>query len=132
MMLSSSGIFGFLNYNGFIFVHLGSQNKSGCKGCIAGRPSFHTFQTSQSFGNEKPASIHEKAILEVLDKAAVDPRFLARLAENPFKVLQEFALNEEERAALAIGDIRKIESWVGELDQRRKTWLTVRLSQDKW
>ena len=41
-------------------------------------------------------------------------------------------LTEEERAALATGDIRKIESWVGKLDERLKTWLIARLSQEKW
>jgi hypothetical protein len=30
------------------------------------------------------------------------------------------------------GDIRKIESWLGKLDERLKTWLMLRLSQEKW
>jgi predicted nucleic-acid-binding protein len=73
-----------------------------------------------------------ETILEVLARAADDHKFLARLAENPSKVLQEYALTEEERAALARGDIEKIESLVGKLDNRLKTWLRVRLAQDKW
>lgn len=81
---------------------------------------------------KREASSGKKIILEVLDRAAEDPKFLARLAENPSKVLQEFDLTQEERAALARGDSRKIESWVGKLDERRKTWLKVRLAQDKW
>ena len=75
---------------------------------------------------------NKEVILEVLAKAADDHKFLARLAENPYKVLQEYALTQEERAALAKGDIQKIESWVGSLDERLKTWLKVRSSQYKW
>ena len=36
----------------------------------------------------------------------------------------------QERAALASGDIKKIESWVGKLDKRLATWLWCRLQQE--
>jgi len=72
------------------------------------------------------------AILAVLDRAAQDNAFLARLAENPSEALKDYELTAEERAALASGDIRKIESWTGRLDERLKTWLVLRLSQEKW
>ena len=78
------------------------------------------------------ATSGREVILEVLDKAAHDPKFLVRLAENPHKVLQEFDLTPEERTALAKGDSQKIESWVGTLDERLKTWLKVRETQNKW
>jgi hypothetical protein len=76
--------------------------------------------------------VGREAILEVLAKAADDHKFLARLAENPAKVLQEFDLSLEERAALASGDLRRIESWVGKLDKRLSTWIWCRLQQEKW
>ncbi len=72
------------------------------------------------------------AVLAVLDRAAQDNAFLARLAENPAEALKEYELTTEERAAIATGDIRKVESWVGKLDERLKTWLILRLSQEKW
>ena len=68
----------------------------------------------------------------MLDRAAQDNAFLAQLAENPVEALKNYDLTSEERAALATGDIRKIESWVGELDERLKTWLIARLAQEKW
>lgn len=71
-------------------------------------------------------------VLAVLDRAAQDNAFLARLAENPAEALKEYKLTAEEKAALMSGDIRKIESWLGKLDERLKTWLTLRLSQEKW
>jgi len=75
---------------------------------------------------------HKEAILGLLTRAAEDQKFLARLAENPYTVLLEYNLNQEERAALAKGDIAKLESWVGRLDNRMKTWLNVRKTQSKW
>jgi len=72
-------------------------------------------------------------ILAVLARAADDSEFLARLAENPTEALSEYStLTSEEKAALISGDIKKIESWLGKLDQRHATWLWCRLSQEKW
>jgi predicted molibdopterin-dependent oxidoreductase YjgC len=73
-----------------------------------------------------------KAVLAVLDRAAQDNSFFARLAENPAEALKEYDLTAEEEAAIASGDIRKIESWFGKLDERLKKWLIARLSQEKW
>jgi hypothetical protein len=74
-----------------------------------------------------------EAILAVLARAADDSKFLAQLADNPHEALSEYyTLTSEELAALASGDIKKIESWVGKLDQRHATWLWCRLSQEKW
>ena len=81
---------------------------------------------------ETRAPSGKEAILEVLARAADDHKFLARLAENPAQVLQEYDLTSEERAALASGDLRRIESWVGKLDKRLSTWIWCRLQQEKW
>ncbi len=73
------------------------------------------------------------AILAVLARAADEPKFLSRLADNPHEALNEYyTLSPQEKAALASGDIQKIESWVGKLDKRLATWLWCRLSQEKW
>jgi predicted molibdopterin-dependent oxidoreductase YjgC len=73
-----------------------------------------------------------KAILTVLDRATKDDEFFALLADDPGKVLKEYNLTPEEKAAISSGDINKIESWVGKLDDRLKAWLIARLSQEKW
>jgi len=73
------------------------------------------------------------AVLSVLARAADEPGFMARLADNSNEALKEYyTLTQEEKAALASGDIQKIESWVGKLDKRLSTWLLYRLSQEKW
>ena len=74
-----------------------------------------------------------EAILAALARAADDSNFLAQLAENPYETLDEYyTLTQEEMAALVSGDIKKIEGWLGKLDQRHATWLWCRLSQEKW
>jgi len=73
------------------------------------------------------------AVLSVLARASDEPDFMTRLAEDPHEALKEYyTLTQEEKAALASGDIQKIESWVGKLDKRLSTWLLFRLSQEKW
>ena len=72
-----------------------------------------------------------EAILEVLARAADDSGFLAQLADNPGEALKGYyTLTQEELAALASGDIKKLEKWLGKLDLA--TWLWCRLSQEKW
>ena len=68
----------------------------------------------------------------MLDRAAKDNAFFARLAENPAEALKEYDLTPEERAAIESGDIRKIGSWVGKLDERLSKWLIARLQQERW
>jgi len=73
-----------------------------------------------------------RAMLVVLAKAKDDNSFLSRLVENPGEALKNFDLTSEERAALASGDIRWIESKLGVLDEPLRTWLYARLAQEKW
>ncbi|MFC2042111.1 hypothetical protein ACFLTV_01225 [Chloroflexota bacterium] len=83
---------------------------------------------------EEKAPSGKEVILEVLARAADDYKFLARLANDPSEALKEYAhyLTWEQRAALACGDRPKIESWVGELDKRLRTWCKCRSEQEKW
>jgi hypothetical protein len=74
----------------------------------------------------------DETILEILSRAADDRKFLARLVENPQKVLREYNLTSEERTALVRGDVVKIESWTGQLDERLRTWFKVRMTQERW
>jgi hypothetical protein len=75
----------------------------------------------------------KEQVLAVLKRAAAESEFLARLADDPHEALKEYySLTNEERAALASGDIKKIESWVGKLDKELATWLWCRLSQENY
>jgi predicted molibdopterin-dependent oxidoreductase YjgC len=72
------------------------------------------------------------AVLTVLERAARDNSFFAQLMSNSSKALEEYDLTPEQKAAITSGDMQKIESWLGKLDDRLKRWLIARLQQEKW
>jgi len=73
------------------------------------------------------------ALLSVLARAASEPEFMSRLADDPHNALKEYyTLTQEQKMALASGDIQKIESWLGKLDKHLASWLWCRLGQEKW
>jgi hypothetical protein len=68
----------------------------------------------------------------VLERAADDPHFIARLTYEGAAALREYDLTWEEKAAILRGDIKWIEGQVGPLDDRLRTWLWCRLQQEIW
>jgi hypothetical protein len=89
------------------------------------------FMAKEEVGGQVATGREE--LIAVLRRAATESDFLARLAENPHEALKEYyLLTSEEAAALASGDIKRIESWVGKLDEKLATWLWCRLAQEKW
>jgi len=73
-----------------------------------------------------------QALLDVLGRARDDSSLLAKLAENPAETLKDYDLTPEDQAALTSGDLQWIESKLGTLDEPLRTWLTARLTQEKW
>lgn len=73
-----------------------------------------------------------KAVLDVLAKTKDDSTFISKLAANHHDVLKDYNLTPEETAALISGDIRWIESKLGPIGDPLRSWLTARLSQEKW
>ena len=71
-------------------------------------------------------------ILNVLDRAAGDPAFIAQLTYSPTTALEGYSLSQPAKAALASGDVRWIEACTGKLDSRLRTWLDCRLQQEIW
>jgi len=88
--------------------------------------------TSQPKAEPIMLGMGSKALFDVLSRARHDTAFLASLSRNPEEALKEYDLTPAERAALASGDIRQIESQIGTLDKAMQTWLIARLSQEKW
>jgi formate/nitrite transporter len=78
------------------------------------------------------ADVETKNLIAVLARARDDSRFMAKLAENPSRALKAYNITPEAKAALESGDVRWLEARVGMLDEQLRTWLTSRLSQEKW
>ncbi len=81
-------------------------------------------------GQRTPAG--KEAILDILERAAVDTDFMAQLAEKPNEALRDYGLTYDEKAAINSGDIRQIEEWVGKLTPQQSKWLQARLQQERW
>jgi hypothetical protein len=71
-------------------------------------------------------------VLRVLERAARDAQFIGQLTDDGERALQIYPLVWQDRAALLSGDIRWIESRLGKLSPRLRTWLECRLQQEKW
>ena len=74
----------------------------------------------------------EKEVVEMLEQASKDNQFIAMLTAQGSRALEGYNLTSQEKAALVSGDIRWIEDHVGELEENLKTWLQLRLQQEKW
>jgi len=81
----------------------------------------------------KEINMTKEAVLAVLTRVAEgDQEFHSRLCYDPAEALKEYDLTSEEHAALASGDIVKVEEWLGKLDKKTSTWLRCRLEQEYW
>ena len=104
---------------------------------LATRPWLGRFVTAQAQPQPQPSTTDvldagTKALIRVLAKDRDDSAFLARLSENPDKALEGYDLSNEAKAALASGDLHWLESRMGFLDEPLRTWVSSRLSQEKW
>jgi len=88
--------------------------------------------TVPGISQEHHKHLARRGILDVLDRASQDDRFIAQLTHRGSKALSQYDLTWQERAALLSGDIRWIEAHVGKLKTRQRTWLECRLQQEIW
>jgi len=95
---------------------------------VTGTPAYKTCPVRVS--KAAPAS-HKDAMIAALHRASADSAFRAQIARDAAAALKEYGLNEAERAAVASGDVEKIEPITGRLDERLRTWFTARQAQAK-
>jgi len=76
--------------------------------------------------------VNREAIIAVLNRAAEDNEFIARLSDLGSDALGEYDLGPEEKAALLSGDVRWLRKHVGRLDDKLKVWPECRLQQERW
>lgn len=81
---------------------------------------------------EDQAVLHKAELLKVLERAATDSDFVARLYYEGADALDEYGLSGPEKLALLTGDIAWIEKHVGSLTTIQRRWLEQRLSAEVW
>ena len=76
--------------------------------------------------------VNRETIIAVLNRAAEDNEFIARLSDLGSDALGEYDLGSEEKAALVSGDVRWLRKHLGRLDDKLKVWPECRLQQERW
>jgi hypothetical protein len=69
------------------------------------------------------------AVLQVLDRAAHDLRFVVQMTYDSSRALEAYDLSQQERAALVSGDIPWLEAHVGRLNGLMSTWTRPAVQQ---
>jgi formate dehydrogenase (NADP+) alpha subunit len=95
---------------------------------VTGTPAYKTCPVKIS---KCPPENNIAAMISVLYRASQDSAFMSQLARDPAEALREYNLKDEERAAIASGDVKKIEALTGRLDARLRTWLIARQAEGK-
>jgi DNA-binding NtrC family response regulator len=81
---------------------------------------------------EEQALIHKEEMITILERAASDSEFIAKLLYEGADALEEYDLTGPEKLALLTGDIEWIEKNIGPLKPNQKLWLEQRLSAEIW
>ncbi|MBW2005899.1 MAG: response regulator [Deltaproteobacteria bacterium] len=76
--------------------------------------------------------IHKEEMITILERAASDSEFIAKLLYEGADALEEYDLTGPEKLALLTGDIEWIEKHMGPLKPNQKLWLEQRLSAEIW
>ncbi|MBN2325433.1 MAG: response regulator [Spirochaetes bacterium] len=76
--------------------------------------------------------VHKKTVIEVLERAASDSDFVARLYYEGADALDEYELTGPEKLAILTGDVSWIEEHIGPLSKTQMRWLQQRLSAEIW
>jgi formate dehydrogenase alpha subunit len=95
---------------------------------VTGTPAYKTCPVKVS---KRAPDDSAAAMVSALYRAGQDSAFMSRIVREPASALREYRLKEEEMAALASGDVSRIESFTGRLDERLRVWLVARQARDK-
>jgi DNA-binding NtrC family response regulator len=81
---------------------------------------------------EEQELIHKDEMIKVLEKAASDSEFIAKLLYHGSEALDEYDLTGPEKLAMLTGDIKWIEKHIGPLKPTQRLWLEQRLNAEIW
>lgn len=81
---------------------------------------------------EQEKLIQRREVIRVLNRTAEDMAFWADLMENGSAALQEYHLTSEARAAISSGDLKWLNTNIGELTQKQLKFIFKRLEREAW
>lgn len=78
------------------------------------------------------ALIEKREVMRVLNRASEDREFWTALMEQGGRVLGDYQLSMEAKAAIASGDLAWINANIGELTQKQLMFIYKRLEREAW
>lgn len=81
---------------------------------------------------EEEKLIQKREVIRVLNRTAEDRAFWSDLMENGSEALQGYNLSYEACAAIASGDLKWLNTHVGELTQKQLKFIFKRLEREAW
>lgn len=85
----------------------------------------HALKVVEEDIDEEHGLVHDKEILNILNRAARNSGFTRDLAENEAASLESYALTVSEKLALLTGDVEWFEQYFGVLDPEHKRILNI-------
>ena len=84
------------------------------------------------WGHHHVTTVNRGEIVRVLERAALEPAFIADVSNRGSSALDGYRLTMAEKAALVSGDIRWLEERIGRLTERQACLLTCMLQREAW
>jgi DNA-binding NtrC family response regulator len=81
---------------------------------------------------EEEKLIQKREVIRVLNRTSEDMEFWTDLMENGSEALEGYHLSYEARAAIASGDLKWLNTHVGELTQKQLMFIFKRLEREAW
>lgn len=81
---------------------------------------------------EEQTFANRDEVLKLLERAADDPDFAAKLLYHGVEAMEGYKLTQAEKLAILTGDIEWIEKHVGKLTDKQKKWFEHKQSAEIW
>lgn len=81
---------------------------------------------------EEEKLIQKREVMRVLNRTSDDTEFWTNLMEGGSKALEGYRLSDEAKAAIISGDLKWLNTHVGELTQKQLMFIYKRLEREAW
>jgi DNA-binding response OmpR family regulator len=81
---------------------------------------------------EEEKLIQKREVMRVLNRTSDDTEFWTKLMESGSKALEGYRLSDEAKAAITSGDLKWLNTHVGELTQKQLMFIYKRLEREAW
>lgn len=106
--------------------------KDAIKGALERIREVESGRIKEKVFKEESKLIEKRELLSILDRTAEDMDFWRDLMENGPRVLQDYQLSSEAKAAIMCGDLGWFNRNIGELTQKQLMFISTRIGCEVW